>query len=181
MKNEILAKRYAKALFAVGKEEDALDDFAASLNGFADLFSTTAEVEDGLTNPVYPLDTRQQVMAGIVESMGLSQIMVNFCNLLAEKNRSFIIPDVAEVFQTMVDEERNICQGVMITAAEVNAELQEKTKETLEKITGKQVVLSTEVDPGIIGGIITRVGDMVIDGSIRTQLEGLKESIKGSE
>lgn len=181
MKNEILAKRYAKALFVVGKEEDALDDFATSLNGFADLFSTTPEVEDGLTNPVYPLDVREQVMAGIVESMGLSQIMTNFCKLLAEKNRSFIIPDVAEVFQTMVDEERNICQGVMITAAEVNADLQEKTKETLEKITGKQVVLSTEVDPDIIGGIITKVGDMVIDGSIRTQLEGLKESIKGSE
>ena len=181
MKNDILARRYAKALFVVGKEENALDDYAETLQSFADLYATTPEVVDGLTNRMYPVDVRVQVMAEIVKSAGVSEIMANFLNLLAEKNRADVLPEIAETFQAMVDDERNICQGVVVSAKELNPELQEKAKETLEKITGKQVVLTTEIDESIIGGIIAKVGDLVLDGSIKTQLEGLKESIKGSE
>ena len=181
MKNDILARRYAKALFVVGKEENALDDYADTLQGFAMLYASTPEVVDGLTNKMYPADVRAQVMAEIVKSAGVSDIMANFLNLLAEKNRADVLPEIAGAFQAMVDEERNICQGVVVSAKELHPDMQEKAKETLEKITGKQVVLKTEIDESIIGGIIAKVGDLVLDGSIKTQLEGLKESIKGSE
>lgn len=181
MKNDIIAKRYAKALFAVGKEEDALDKYATTLQGFAELFTTTPEVRDGLTNRMYPADVREKVMEEIVKSAGITDIMANFLNLLAQKNRAEILPEISATFQAMVDDERNVCQGTIVTAKELQPALQEKAKETLEKITGKQVVLKTEVDPTIIGGIIAKVGDLVLDGSIKTQLEGLKESIKGSE
>ncbi|MBC8316762.1 MAG: F0F1 ATP synthase subunit delta [Desulfobulbaceae bacterium] len=181
MKNDILARRYAKALFVVGKEENSLDDFVEALQGFADLYTTTPEVVDGLTNRIYPADVRIKVMEEIVKSAGVSPIMANFLNLLAEKGRSNVLPEIAATFQAMVDEERNICQGTVFSATELSAELQGKTKETLEKITGKQVVLKAEIDPSIIGGIIAKVGDLILDGSIKTQLEGLKESIKGSE
>ncbi len=181
MKNDILARRYAKALFVVGTEENALDDYADSLKAFAELYSTTPEVKDGLTNRLYPADVRAKVMAEIVKAAGMSPIMSNFLNLLAEKDRANVLPEIAATFQAMVDDERNISQGTLISATELSAALQEKTKETLEKITGKQIVLATEIDPTIIGGIIAKVGDLVLDGSIKTQLEGLKESIKGSE
>lgn len=181
MKNDIIAKRYAKALFAVGKEEDALDEYATTLQDFAELFTSTPEVRDGLTNRMYPADVREKVMEEIVKSAGITDIMANFLNLLAQKNRAEILPEIAATFQAMVDDERNVCQGTIVTAKELQPALQEKAKETLEKITGKQVVLKTEVDPTIIGGIIAKVGDLVLDGSIKTQLEGLKESIKGSE
>lgn len=181
MKNDILARRYAKALFVVGKEENALDDYAETLQSFADLYASTPEVVDGLTNRMYPADVRVKVMADIVESASVSAIMANFLNLLAEKNRAVVLPEIAATFQAMVDEERNICQGLVISAKELQPAMQEKAKETLEKITGKQVVLKTEIDASIIGGIIAKVGDLVLDGSIKTQLEGLKESIKGSE
>ena len=181
MKNDILAKRYAKALFVVGTEENALDDYTETLKAFADLYASTPEVVDGLTNRVYPADVRQKVMTEIVKSAGVSDIMANFLNLLAEKNRANVLPEIASSFQAMVDEERNICQGTIVSAKELQPAMQEKAKETLEKITGKQVVLKTEIDESIIGGIIAKVGDLVLDGSIKTQLEGLKESIKGSE
>lgn len=181
MKNDILAKRYAKALFVVGKEEKALDDYMESIRAFADLYITTPEVKDGLTNRLYPADVRAKVMAGIVKSAGMSEIISNFLNLLAEKDRANVLPEISATFQAMVDVERNICQGTIVSATELSAALQEKTKETLEKITGKQIVLKTEIDPSIFGGIIAKVGDLVLDGSIKTQLEGLKESIKGSE
>ncbi|PLX48565.1 MAG: F0F1 ATP synthase subunit delta [Desulfobulbaceae bacterium] len=181
MKNAVLAKRYAKALFAVGKEEDALDEYATALGEFAAMVADNPELADALANPMYPLDAREGVMREIVKATGVSAIMGNFLNLLVEKRRADILGDVAEMFQSLVDDENNTCQGVVISATELSADLQAKVQETLEKITGKRVTVTTKVDESIIGGMIAKVGDLVMDGSIKTQLEDLKESIKGSE
>jgi len=74
-----------------------------------------------------------------------------------------------------------VSRGMVIAASEISGALQAKVQRTLENITGKKVILTTEIDPSIIGGIIAKVGDLVMDGSIKTQLAGLSESIKGSE
>jgi len=181
MKNTILAKRYAKALFAVGKDDGALDSYIEPLQNFAQMYRDLPEMSDALTNPMYPQDVKEKVMEELVKAASLSQVMANFLNLLVQKGRAEVLPDIAETFQAMVDQERNICQGTVVSAMALSADLQEKVKSTLENITGKQVVLSAEVDPAIIGGIIAKVGDLVLDGSIKTQLASLKESIKGSE
>ncbi|MBU0480337.1 MAG: F0F1 ATP synthase subunit delta [Proteobacteria bacterium] len=181
MKNTVLAKRYAKALFAVGKDENALDDFNKSLGKMAALYVAVPEVVDGLTNPVYPLDVREKVMSHVLGAMKASPLMANFMNLLVQKRRADVLPEIAEVFQALVDDDRNMCQGLVVSATQLSSGVNDKIKATLEKITGKQVVISNEVDPSIIGGIVAKVGDLVLDGSIKTQLKGLKESIKGSE
>ena len=181
MNNTVLAKRYAKALFQVGKGENALDDFSAALADMAKLYTDIPEVADGLTNPLYPQDVREKVMEKLVEAMKVSDLMANFFNLLVQKRRADVLPDIAEVFQALVDNERNMCQGTVVSATKISAKLNEKIKATLEKITGKQVVVTNEIDPSIIGGIVARVGDLLLDGSIKTQLHGLKESIQGSE
>ncbi len=181
MKNAVLAKRYAKALFAVGKEENALDEYATSLGEFAALVAGNAELSDALSNPLYPLEAREGVMKEIVKAAGVSTIMGNFLNLLVQKRRADVLGDIAEMFQILVDEENNTCQGVVTSATEIPADLQAKIQETLEKITGKRVTVTNNVDESIIGGMIAKVGDLVMDGSIKTQLEVLKESIKGSE
>jgi F-type H+-transporting ATPase subunit delta len=181
MKNALLAKRYAKALFAVGKEENALDEYATSLKEFATMLADNPELDDALSNPMYPLDAREGVMAEVVKAADLSTIMGNFLNLIVQKRRADVLCDIAEMFQILVDEENNIAQGTVVSATELSAEMQAKVQETLEKITGKQVTLTTQVDESIIGGMIAKVGDLVMDGSIKTQLEELKESIKGSE
>ena len=181
MKNTVLAKRYAKALFQVGKEGDALDEFSTALADMAKLYADVPEVEDGLTNPLYPQDVREKVMEKLVEAMKVSELMTNFFNLVAQKGRADVLPDIAETFQTLVDDERNVCQGTVVSATKISAKLNDKIKATLEKITGKQVVVTNEIDPSIIGGIVARVGDLLLDGSIKTQLQDLKESIQGSE
>jgi F-type H+-transporting ATPase subunit delta len=179
MKNIILARRYAKALFAVATESDSFDEYAKALNDFADMFQKYPEVRDGLTNPVYPLEVREKVMDYLVETMAVSGVIKNFLNLVVHKKRAAVLPDIAESFQALVDEKRNICQGTVVSAMEMGSELKDKVQATLEKITGKKVVLTSEVDPSIIGGIIAKVGDLVLDGSLSSQLLGLKESIKG--
>ncbi len=181
MKQIILARRYAKALFALGKEDGKLDDYSAALQGLAGLYASDSGLADALTNPLYPLDVREKVMEGVVASIGVDKIMSNFLNLLVEKKRADVLPDIAEEFQIMVDEEKNISHGSVVSAVELSKELQAKVQATLEKLTGKTVELTTSVDPSIIGGVIAKVGDLELDGSIRTQLASLKDSIKGRE
>jgi F-type H+-transporting ATPase subunit delta len=181
VKQTILARRYAKALFAVGKEEGKFEEYNETLQGVAGLYVSHPGVVDALTNPLYPLDVRQKVMVGMVESMGVEKIMGNFLNLLVEKKRAMILPEVAEEFQAMVDNEKNVSHGSVVSAIELSEELQDKVRAALEKLTGKKVELTTSVDPSIIGGIIAKVGDLELDGSIRTQLAGLKDSIKGRD
>lgn len=181
MRQTILARRYAKALFSLGKEKDKLDSYNEALAAIAALYGEAPEVGDSLTNPLYPLDARQKVMAKISQAAEADAILTAFLNLLVEKQRAGALPDIARELQIMVDRDQNISHGEVVSAIELDSELQQKIQATLEKITGNKVILETRVDPSIIGGIIAKVGDLVFDGSIRTQLNGLKESIKGRE
>ncbi|MBM9537252.1 F0F1 ATP synthase subunit delta [Desulfobulbus alkaliphilus] len=182
MRHTILARRYAKAIFSLGKEQGATEEFSRILNALAGLYADTdAGICDAVTNPLYPLEVRQKVMAKIAESVQADAIMTSFLNLLIEKKRADILPDIAHELQVMVDKDQGISHGSIVTAFDIEPALLDKIQATLEKITGNRVILETRVDPSIIGGIIAKVGDLVLDGSIRTQLNGLKESIKGRE
>lgn len=180
MKETILARRYARALFSLGQENGESEKYSESLAAIAELYHEDT-ILDALVNPMYPLEIRQNVMEKIGESAGGDSILIRFLTLLVEKKRAVILPEIAIAIQAMVDEEQNICHGSVVSAVELNEELKGKVRETLEKITGKTVMLETSVDPSIIGGIVAKVGDLVLDGSIKAQLHGLKEAIKGRE
>ncbi|WP_306548643.1 ATP synthase F1 subunit delta [Desulfobulbus sp.] len=182
MRHTILARRYAKALFSLGKEQGKTEEYSATLNGIAGLYGEAeCGIGDAVANPLYPLDVRQKVMAKIAESVQADAIMTSFLNLLIEKKRAGILPDIALEMQVMVDKDQNISHGSIVSAIELDQAILDKIQGTLEKLTGNKVILETQVDPSIIGGVIAKVGDLVLDGSIKTQLNGLKESIKGRE
>jgi F-type H+-transporting ATPase subunit delta len=181
VKNTIVAKRYAKALFAVGLEENGLDVYGEALATLAGLLASQPEVMDALSNPLYPLDVREKVAEQLGQAIAAPPVMTNFLRLVVQKRRAEALPDIAEVFQGMVDADRNTSRGTVVTAVEIDAALKARIQEKLEKITGKKIILATRVDPSIIGGLVAKVGDLVLDGSIKSQITGLKESIKGSE
>lgn len=181
MKQTILARRYAKAIFSIGQEQATYDQYNEVLQGLAGLYASHPEVADAVTNPLYPLDVKEKVMQGMVASMGVDVVIGNFLNLLVRKKRAALLPEIAEAYQSMVDGAKNISHGNVISAVELSDALQANVQKVLEKLTGKKVKLTTSVDPSIIGGIIAKVGDLVLDGSIKTQLAGLKDSIKGRE
>lgn len=182
MKQLILAKRYAKAIFSLGKEQGKVEAYADALDAIAELFSTPdLQLEDALTNPLYPVEARQKVMDKVASSVKADKIMTGFLNLLIEKKRVDVVPEIALAVREMLDSEENISHGSVTSAIKLDKKLLGKIQATLEKITGNKVILETQVDPSIIGGIVAKVGDLVLDGSIRTQLNGLKESIKGRE
>ncbi|NOQ45664.1 MAG: ATP synthase F1 subunit delta, partial [Desulfobulbaceae bacterium] len=159
MRQTILARRYARALFSLGKEQDKTESYSQALKAIAALYHDGI-VGDALTNPLYPMEARQKVMAKIAEFAEADTIMTSFLNLLLEKKRADILPDIADEMQIMVDQEQNISHGSVISAIELDAGVQEKIQATLEKITGNKVILETQVDPSIIGGIIAKVGDL---------------------
>ena len=180
MRQTILARRYAKALFSLGADQGNNETYSEALGAIAELYKEEF-IENALVNPLYPLEARQKIMASIAESAKADTILTSFLNLLLEKKRADILPDVAHEMQAMVDEQQNISHGSVVSAIELDDTLKEKIQQTLEKITGNKVILEASVDPSIIGGVIAQVGDLVLDGSIKTQLYGLKESIKGRE
>jgi F-type H+-transporting ATPase subunit delta len=181
VRQTILAKRYAKALFAVGQEEDKSENFRETLNVLADFLEKYPEAMDALTNLLYPMELREKVMSQLISELQADDFAANFLKLVVQKKRADILPEIATEFQGLVDADQNVSRGTVISASEISGELQGKVQSTLENITGKKVILTTEIDPSIIGGIVAKVGDLVMDGSIKTQLAGLNESIKGSE
>ncbi len=180
MKSTVLAKRYAKALFTVGKEDDAVEQYGRDLTGMAEAFQGVSELADVLVNPLYPEDVRLKVMEQIGAAMKIAPVMVKFFGLLIRNKRAAILPDLAESYQMLVDQDKNLVRGSVLSATELSGGLLDKIKATLEKITGKQVELTTRIEPAIIGGMVAKVGDLVLDASLRSQLAGLKESIVNS-
>jgi F-type H+-transporting ATPase subunit delta len=164
----------------VGQEEGLSESFRETRNVLGDFLNTYPEAMDGLTNPLYPMELREKVMAQLISELQANQLIANFFNLVIQKKRADILPEIATEFQVLVDADQNISRGTVISATEISGELQAKVQSTLENITGKKVILASDIDPSIIGGIVAKVGDLVMDGSIKTQLAGLNESIKGS-
>jgi len=181
VRQTILAKRYAKALFAVSQEEGKSEIYRETLNVLGDFLQQHPEAMDALTNPLYPMELKEKVMTQLIGALQASQFMANFLNLVVQKKRADILPEIAAEFQALVDAAENVSRGTLTTASQIPGDLQAKVQATMENITGKKVILTTRIDPSIIGGIVAKVGDLVMDGSIKTQLAGLNESIKGSE
>lgn len=181
MKNLKVARRYAKALLLIGKEDGQAETYREELDGFARLIEREKELEQAICNPLYDVADRKKVLLAILEKLNLSKVMTSFLILLFEKKRFGFLSNVNEFYQILADELQGIARANLVSATELSSEIVEKIRTTLSEMTGKDIVLEVEQDPGLIGGIVTRIGDLVLDGSIRTQLFNMRESLKRGE
>ena len=181
MTSTIVAKRYARALFAIGKEEGRLEDYGELLQGAAGVLEADPEVASALESPVFPMEAKQQVVEELIRALQPDEVFGNFLRILVERRRIHYLGLIARAYQELVDEEKGVVRAVVKTAVPVPEELKTKLKEVLAKATGKEVALELSVDPSVIGGVVAHIGDMVWDGSIRSQLQGFKETIGRGE
>ena len=181
MTNLTIARRYAKALVSIGKEDKQYAQYAKELNSFVGVLDQNPELMDALSDPLYPLTSRKKVLEAVLEKTGFSPVINHFLYLLMEKHRIQYVKDITESHQKLVDDLMNIAAAKIISAAELSEDVVGQIKKAVENMTGKEVKLELQIDPGIIGGIITTVGDMNFDGSVRTQLTSLKETLKRGE
>jgi F-type H+-transporting ATPase subunit delta len=175
--NLSLARRYAKALLSIGKEDGRYKEYGEELSSFAYLLEREVELQNAIVNPMYPRDDRKKVLAKILAMIQLNPIVNNFMNLLFDKQRIDGILQINEVYQQLVDQLENISRAKVTTATPLDEEMIGRIRQALEKITKGTVVLDVADDPAIIGGIVAQVGDLVLDGSVRTQLQSLKETL----
>lgn len=174
-----LAKRYAKALVEIGEENKTLDKFLQDLADLAQLMETSRDFREVLINPVFPKEEKKKVADLILKKLGTDQMVTNFVNLLIDRKRIDQLPGIHTAFSNEVDEIRGITRGEVTSAKALKPDEVEQVTEVLSRISGKRVRLAAKVDPALIGGLVAKVGDMVLDGTIRTQLNQLKESLKG--
>jgi F-type H+-transporting ATPase subunit delta len=174
-----LAKRYAKALVAIAQEQNALDKYAQELDALCNLVETSRDFRELLSNPVFTKEDKKSITGQILQKMSADAMVTNFVCLLIDRKRIDQLAGIAKAFREKVDEIRGITRGEVISAEPLAAQDLSRVTATLAEVTGKQVIVTSKVDPSLIGGLVARVGDMVFDGTVRTQLNQLKESLKG--
>ncbi|MGD9188428.1 MAG: ATP synthase F1 subunit delta [Desulfobacteraceae bacterium] len=181
MKNLAIARRYAKALLLIGKEDGQTEQYRRELDDVAKLMIEQKALADAISNPLYNVDERKQVFQGILGKLNLSKVMSAFLMLLFDKGRVGFLVSINDFFQKLADELKGVAQASLVSATELSAETIEKIRSALSKRAGKEIVLDVKQDPGLIGGIVTKIGDLVLDGSIKTQLLNMRESLKRGE
>lgn len=181
MKNLAIARRYAKALLLIGKQDGKADTYRDELNRVTELVGARSDLAQVLNNPLYDATGRKSVLHTVVGKLELSETVTAFLMLLFDKGRFGFLAYVNEFYQKFADEFKGIARASLVSATALPAETVEKIRTTLSQKTGKDIILEVKEDPGLIGGIITRIGDLVLDGSIRTQLMNMKESLKRGE
>ncbi|MFC1828930.1 ATP synthase F1 subunit delta [Thermodesulfobacteriota bacterium] len=181
MKNLTVARRYAKALLLIGKEDGQAETYRKELDGFARLIEKEKDLEQALSNPLYDVADRKKVLLTLIEKLNLSKVMASFFTLLFDKGRVGFLGSINDFYQKLADELQGIARADLVSATELSSETVENIRTTLSDMTGKDILLEVKQDPGLIGGIVTRIGDLVLDGSIKTQLLNMRESLKRGE
>ncbi len=180
-KNMTIARRYAKALLIIGKEDGQAESYREELGGLSGLLEREKELEQAICNPLYNSADRKKVLMTIIDRLELSKVMRSFLLLVFDKGRIGLVGSINEYYQKLADELKGVARASLVSASELSSETVEKIRTALSKRTGKEIILEVEQDPSLIGGIVTRLGDLVLDGSVKTQLFDMRESLKRGE
>ena len=181
MKNLAVSRRYAKALILIGQEDGLAEQYNGELAAVVGLFDTQEGFEQALTNPLYNKNDRKKILEAVLAATDLSAIMKSFLVLLFDKGRIGFLREIASFYKDMADELKGVVKASIVSATELSADAVDKIKEALSKKTGKDIVLDVEQDPNLIGGVVTKLGDLVLDGSVKTQLMNMRETLKKGE
>ena len=171
------ARRYARALVAVAEREGAVDPVGEELSALADMVAGHRELRRVLMNPRFPRPDRIRMIEGILESGGARPLLRKFARLVLEKDRLADLPAMAVIYREFADEKAGRARAQVRSAYPLDEALAARLKAKLGAMTGKEVLLEVERDPGLIGGLVCQVGGVVMDGSIRNQLKNLRETL----
>jgi F-type H+-transporting ATPase subunit delta len=177
--NTTLARRYARALVEIGQAENALDKYGQDLAAISELMETSRDLREVLISPVFTKEDKKTIARNVLEKLGAEPMVANLVCVLIDRKRINQLEGIEVAFRAQVDQIRGITRGEIISAGPLPEDIIAEVTGVLSKISGKQVLVKTKQDPTLIGGLVAKVGDMQFDGTIRTQLNQLKESLKG--
>jgi len=180
MLENAVARRYAQAFFAIAQERDLVDKLEAELKTVVDTVNENKELKLVIDHQLISPEEKKAIVDKIF-SQEVSEITVNFLDVVIDKYRASYIPAIYEEFVTYANNARNMADALVKTSTTLSDADLAIIKEKLAAVTGKTIRLQSEVDPGLIGGVVVRIGDKVIDGSIAGRLEKLKENLLQTE
>jgi len=177
MSVETIARRYGSALADVVLKTGETENVKNELSQWAAMIESNASLHDVLSNPSIPHKQKEDLLENLLERTRPSKTTANFVRILLRNGRLSEISTIRDRFIDELEERSGVVSAEVISARELPSDQIAELKSHLEKLTGKNVNLSMRLDESLIGGVVTRIGSTVYDGSVRTKLENLKEKL----
>ena len=180
MSVEVIARRYAQALADVVLKTGETDSVKNELNQWSAIIESNSALYDAISNPAIAHAQKEKLLESLIEKTRSTKTTANFLRVMLRNGRLQDVATVNERFSAELEERSGVVSADVISARELPAGERSDLKAHLEKLTGKQVNLNFHIDEDVIGGVVTRIGSTVYDGSVRTKLENLKQQLAGA-
>ncbi|MEK6681483.1 MAG: ATP synthase F1 subunit delta [Nitrospirota bacterium] len=177
MISNIIARRYAKALFSITEKSGEGEAVKKEIHILSHTIDANRELRNLIFNPIFGRDKKERVIIGILNKIKGRETTKNFVRLLLKKDRIRFLKEIAESLTQLLDEKENRKKAVVITSSKLPEKSLSKIKDKLSAITRKDIEVEERVDGSIIGGIVIQIGSLVYNGSIKTQLDNIKKRL----
>lgn len=171
-----VGRRYAQALFEVASEKNNLDAIEEDLKGILSVIEKEKELQRVLYHPQVTAEKKKELINKIFEAK-ISKEVQNFLNLIIDKHRETYLSEIVAEFTKMANVARNIVDGEVVSAIKLDESYKEELVKVLNRLAGKDVKPKYKVDPSLLGGMVIRIGDKVIDGSVKNKLKTLRQHL----
>jgi F-type H+-transporting ATPase subunit delta len=177
MTGTTIANRYARALADVIIERNETNEVTKELTDFERMMAEHSQLRDVFASPVIAAERKRAVLGELLARAGLRQTTANFLRLLLDNSRLHDLGQMVNALSRDLDDRMNIVSAEITTAREIGQQEKAELESQLKAATGKEVRLRFRTDPAIIGGLVTRIGSLVYDGSIKNQLAQMKKKL----
>jgi F-type H+-transporting ATPase subunit delta len=177
MPSSAAARRYARAIFGLARDEGRVDEVRGEMAQLAKLFEENPELRAVAFQPLHPVAERRAVLDKLMARLGLSPTVRQLCAILVEHGRMANFYMIREELERLADEAAGHVEAQVSAASPLPAAQLERLRRALTARTEREVQLRVNVDPTLLGGVIAKVGDLVFDGSLRTQLVQLRANL----
>jgi F-type H+-transporting ATPase subunit delta len=173
-----IARRYAKALFSLADEQDQVEKWSGDLDALGRALASSPELRETLSSPVFEKEQRRGVVGELARSLGFADTARNFLLLLADRDRLAYLPAIVLDFRDLADARLGRIRAKVTSAVPLAPEEAKRIAQKLAQGERTEVILEAHVDPALLGGVVAQVGSLVYDGSVRSQLEELRRTMK---
>lgn len=174
-----LADRYAIALFELAEENKLLDAVAADLESLDAMIAASADLRRLIRSPAISRDEQQRAMTALAEQAEMNELTERFLGLLAHNRRLFALPAVITAYREILAGRRGETAAEVISASKLSEKQLKAVAAALKQAIGAKVVIAERLDPGLLGGLVVKVGSRMVDSSLRTKLQRLRLAMKG--
>jgi len=172
-----VARRYARALLEIGNETSTLSTLVTEVTSLAGAYEESEELQRALDNPLVTHEAKKAILGEIADRSGVSAVAKHTLLLLGDRRRLHALPAIAQLLREMSDAKQGILRAEVTTAVRLSDAYYAKLQQQLEKMTGQRVAIDKREDPSILAGVIARIGDRVYDGSLRSRMTELGQSL----